>query len=313
MNKGLLILEDEGLFTKTNEYLKSFCDIYSYKDLTASIQDRVGALFVQLKYQIDPPLLKKFPQLKFVVSPTTGLNHIDLDYCEKNGIQVISLKGEGEFLSSTTATAELTWGLILSLVRQIPGAVHSATQLGVWDRNQFRGRDLSGMVLGILGYGRLGRQIKKVAEAFGMKVLVCEKEEGIQTQFGGQMEFSELGELLNKSDIVTLHIDYHEGNNKIFGKEQFESMKDGSFFINTSRGEVIDEDALLSSLEQGKLAGAAVDVLSDETQNPTGNALVNYAKTHSHLLVTPHIGGCTRDSMEKTEFFIAHKLVEHWT
>lgn len=245
--------------------------------------------------KVDKKVLNKYPKLEVVASPTTGLDHIDLKECKKRGIKVISLKEETEFLKTIPATAEHTMGLILSLVRRIPWAFDSVLS-GEWDRESFKGRDLKDKTLVVVGYGRIGKMITKYAEVFGMKVY-----------HGDRKEKKALLKVLSKADIVTLHIPL-EGNKNYFDKKCFQAMKKGSYFVNTSRGGIIDEQALLEALK-GRIAGAALDVVQGEPEvNPE---LLEYALDNDNLLLTCHIGGCTVESMTATEKFIAEKVKKY--
>jgi D-3-phosphoglycerate dehydrogenase len=145
--------------------------------------------------------------------------------------------------------------------------------------------------------------------AFGMRVLACDPakrpndvEEGV--------ELMSLQDMLSRADLVTLHVNLTPQTEAFFGATEFERLKKGAWFINTARGELVDESALLSALETGRLAGAALDVLARESSTGMGeHPLVRYARTHCNLLITPHIGGCTYESVQKTEEFLAGKLV----
>jgi len=245
--------------------------------------------------------------LKIIVTPTTGLNHIDLREAQRQDIKVLSLQGETEFLNDIRATAEHTVGLMLSLLRRIPSAVVDVKK-GGWDRDRFKGRELYGKTIGIVGYGRLGRIVGKYLQAFDARILAHEPHINQKATDSGISTVG-LDDLLQNSDIVTLHVSLSDRTRSFFGKEQFSKMKPGAWFINTARGELIDETALLDALRSGQLAGAAVDVLCGEQHDGKMNhPLVAYAREHDNLLITPHIGGCTVESMEKTEVFMARKL-----
>jgi phosphoglycerate dehydrogenase-like enzyme len=231
------------------------------------------------------------PQVKTIASNTTGNDHIDVSYCKEHGIRVITLEND-PIRYELTAVAELTIGLIIALTRNLIPARESVLR-GRWNRYPFGGpKMLSRMSAAIIGSdGRIGRMVFERLKSFGI--------------FSWQIDlkYGPGGCFLGLSDIVTVHVP-REGNEGLFNKYFFENMKDGSYFINTSRGEIVDEDALLWALESGKLAGAATDVLSGEFApgfDVKNNKLVQYAQTHSNLIITPHIGGSTKDSWEMTE------------
>lgn len=264
------------------------------------------AIMVRLGHSIDAELIQNAPDLKYIVSPTTGLDHIDLETAAKKGIKVLSLKGEVEFLRSIPATAELTWGLLLSLIRWIPSAVRSVNE-GKWQRDDFRGNDLAGKCLGILGYGRIGEKIAKYGLAFGMEVWVYDPR---NEQNDNRVHYaSSVEHLFLKCDIVSIHIPLNETTVGLIGENELMKMKAGSWLINTSRGQVIQESALIKALDSGVLRGAALDVVCGEVEGSVFTSpLLEYARSHDNLLITPHIGGATTESMEGTEIFMAKKF-----
>lgn len=267
----------------------------------------VEVLWVRLRNRIDAEIISQAPQLRFILSATTGLNHIDLVAAEHLGIRVLSLRGEMGFLRGIRATAEHTVALILSLLRCLPTAVQHV-QSGGWNRDLFWGHELHGKNVGIIGYGRLGHIVGEYLGLFGARVMVTDPTVSPQSLAPG-VRLMTLDSLLEQADIITIHADLNDNTKRFFGPEQFAKIKNGAWFVNTARGELIDEAALLEALEKGHLTGAAVDVLTNESSGGMGtNSLVRYAKTHDNLLITPHIGGCTFESVEKTEIFLAEKL-----
>lgn len=266
------------------------------------------AVIVRLAHRVDDEIMEKGTRLRAVVTATTGLNHIDLEAAERRGIAVLSLRGETRFLDSVTSTAEHTWGLILALARNIPRA-HASVLARQWDRDRFRGVELSGRTLGIIGYGRLGRIVAEYGLAFRMRVLAADP--GVERVPEAVCKVS-LEELLQQSDVVSVHVPWSESTAGLIAGRELAMMKPGSYLVNTSRGGIIDEDALLRALETGPLAGAALDVLQDEHSGRhdwmQDNRLIAYAAGNDNLLITPHIGGATFDAMRKTEIFMAKKL-----
>ncbi|MBA9076976.1 NAD(P)-dependent oxidoreductase [Rufibacter quisquiliarum] len=268
-------------------------------------------LFVKLGVHIDAQVFSLLPKLRYIVTPTTGLTHIDTGQAEQNGVTVVSLKGETEFLKQIRSTAEHTWALLLALCRNIVPAHYDITHEGNWRRNPFLCTELDGKTIGIIGYGRLGKIVAGYANAFGMKVLVTDADS--QAVQHSLYENTPLEVVLQTADIISLHIPANEQNIKFISEEHFSMMKEGVLFINTARGEVVDEDALLFALESGKVAGAALDVLDGDSSwdglLPSDNALFKYAREHSNVLLTPHIGGYGRESIERTRDFIVDKFL----
>lgn len=266
-------------------------------------------LFVRLAYQIDAQLLDSAPKLQFVVSPTTGLDHIDLAYLASRNIQIISLRGERAFLDTIQATSEFTWGLLLSLMRNIPSS-HQSLLNGVRDRDQFKGFELHEKSIGIVGFGRIGSKIANYAEAFGMNILAYDNDESIEVE--GVTFVDHLETLIEKADILSIHLPLTPQTHQIFDDNLLSKLKTGSFLVNTARGDLLDHEALLRLLNSGQLAGAALDVLPEERVKNSEiiKKLTTYASNNSNLILSPHLGGATFESMEKTELFVTDKVIE---
>jgi len=230
--------------------------------------------------------LHDFPKLKVIGCNMTSIEHLPLDDCKKKGIKVISLKGETEFLEGITSTAEHTIGLMIALMRNYKGAFVSIYR----DRDEFKGHTLKGKMLGIIGYGRIGRQMKGIAIGLGMDIYAVDQRDQYQ-------------EILKQSDIVSLHIPLQD-NEGFFTKEMFKQMKPTAYFINTSRSNIVEEGALLWALENKEIVGAAVDFVDD-------SELIEYAYKNDNLILTNHLGGNTFEDREKTEEFIENKVNEY--
>ena len=263
-------------------------------------------LIVRLAHQVDGKIIDRAECLKAIVTATTGLDHIDVAYAETKNIKVLSLRGETEFLRGIPATAEHTWALLLALVRRIPAAFQSVLA-GEWERDRFKGHDLAGKRLGILGLGRIGEMIARYGQAFNMRVVAYDPYR--KDWLPGVERASSQSELLRQSQVLSVHVPLNEETENLLGASELAQLPPGALLVNTARGQVIDEAALLAALEQGHLAGAALDVLWDErAAGPNRSLLVQYARTHDNLLITPHIGGATYESMATTEIFMARKL-----
>ena len=306
----ILVSESDRFAAEAADHLRSCAEV-SLADLSREmLLEKVGeadVLWIRLRHQIDKQVLDRAGNLRFIVSPTTGLNHIDLEEADRRGIRVISLRGEVDFLRQIRATAEHTLGLMLALIRHVPAATEHVKE-GGWDRDLFRGHELHEKTIGVVGFGRLGTIVAKYASAFDSRVLVADPNVAWDDVPEG-IEPVSLNKLLADSDVVTLHVNLCDATRGFFKREHFERMRNNSWFINTSRGELIDEAALLDALRCGRLSGAALDVLADErTSGMSGHPLVRYARENHQLLITPHIGGCTVESMAKTETFLAEKL-----
>ena len=282
MNPPLIFVAESNRFSsRALSQLRSaarveLADVHDRNDLLKNIS-ATDVLWVRLRNQIDREVMDAAPRLRAIATSTTGLNHVDVSYAQGRGIEVISLRGETEFLRNIHATGEHTLALILSLVRHLPAAARHVTE-GRWDRDVFRGRELHGKTAGIVGYGRVGRMVADYLRAFGMRVLATDPM--LKDAPGCEVEMVSLEDLLQQADLVTLHVSLTEQTRGLFGQREFAGMKNGAWFINTSRGELIDEAALLYALESGQIAGAALDVLCDErSSGMQDHPLVAYART----------------------------------
>jgi D-3-phosphoglycerate dehydrogenase / 2-oxoglutarate reductase len=275
-------------------------------DLIVAIKD-FDVLITRFGVHVDKEIIRAGSRLKAIVTAATGVDHIDVGEASEHGIEVLSLRGETEFLKNVHASAEHTWALLMALVKKIPAAVKSVEQ-GEWNRDLFRGHEFFGKVLGVVGYGRIGEKVTSYGLAFGMSVLVYDPYRSQVPPPVKKCSF--LKDLLISSDVVSLHVPLNDETKLMIGKTELRMMRPGAYLINTSRGMIIDEEALLEALSREKIGGAAVDVLSNESNlgEKKLHPMVEYAKMHTNLLITPHIGGATHESMEKTEIFMAEKL-----
>jgi D-3-phosphoglycerate dehydrogenase len=246
-----------------------------------------------LHVRLDAAAIDAAKRLKLIVTPSTGLDHIDLAAAERRGVAVLSLKDDKDFLNSLTATAELAWALLLCVFRRLPWAVQAA-HAGDWARDRFRGHQLSGKTLGVVGYGRLGRMVAEFGKAFRMRV--------IATDIGGVtpapgVELMPLAKLLPRADVVSVHVHLTDQTRGLIGRDQFHLMRPRAVLINTSRGAIVDEAALLDALHSGALLGAGLDVIDGEWRTDLAqHPLIRYAAAHENLVISPHIGGVTYES-----------------
>lgn len=242
----------------------------------------VGIIAGTEKYDCD--ILEKLTGLKAISRCGAGMDNIDLDAAKCLAIKVYNTPD-----AQTLAVAELTIGLILALLRKIP-IMDREMHMGSW--NKRIGYLLSDKKVGLIGLGRIGRKVAEMLNIMGVVVfyadlIVKEKETGLFHR----MEFKEL---LKESDIISLHLSYSEDNYKLLGREEFSLMKRGAFFVNCSRGSIVDEEALYSSLKEGKLEGAAIDVFEQE---PYYGRL----KELDNVILTPHIGSYAKEARIKME------------
>jgi phosphoglycerate dehydrogenase-like enzyme len=283
--------------------------------LSQNILETASILFAPLGYFFGNEIFSQAPRLKIIATNTTGVPHIDMDAAAAKNIKVISLKDEQEFLRTITPTAELTIGLMISVVRNIVSA-REAVLSGSWNRWHFGGTAmLSRMSLGIVGLGRLGSMVAKYASAMGMTIRYYDPFVPHPAD-SAYKRSEDLASLTGNSDIVSVHIPMNENNRHFFNKTAFQNFKKGTFLINTARGEVIDSDALIEAMGNGIIRGAAIDVLDGEfepefEQKVLSHPLVIYAQTHQNLIITPHIAGSTEDAWHLTQQHVIEEVIRN--
>lgn len=260
-------------------------------------------------YRIDAKILARASKLQVIATPSTGSNHIDIEFCERKGIRVISLK-ESPVVNQVFASSEFSFALLLAVMRKLPYAFIGARG-GFWRdaEERYRGVEFAGKMLGLIGYGRIGRNMARYALAMGMQV--CAYDPHVKISDSLVVQKSDYRAVLAAADVVAICIHLDDSTRGLVGGEWFAAMKDGAYFVNTSRGEIIDESALLDALRSGKLTAAGVDVISDEQQpNLRNHPLIEYAKANDNLIVTPHIAGLTVESETKTAMYAFGALLE---
>ena len=264
-------------------------------------------LVVRLGHEIDGSVIAAGPHLEYIGSPTTGTDHIDLLAAEARGIEVVTLRGEVEFLTTIRATPEHTWALLLALARKLPAAAVASLN-SPWDRDAFRGTELSGKRLGIFGLGRVGRIVATYGAAFQMPVFAYDTA---PVTAPGVTMVASLPDLLAESDVLLVHVPLDDGTCGALGAHELAHLPPGALLVNTARGAIIHEAALVAALRSGHIAGAAVDVLEGERglAGLPDSPFLQFAREHpDRAIVTPHIAGATWESMHRTEIFLAERL-----
>jgi D-3-phosphoglycerate dehydrogenase len=300
------IAEIENFSTEVISQLREIASVdiieTEKKDLKKCLEE-YDVFWFRLKFKIEESDFPENLKCKYIVCPVTGLDHIDLDFCKQKGITVLSLKGEKEFLKKVRATAELTMALTLSLLRKLPQAIQSVKNYQ-WQRDLFKGNEIFEKKVGIVGVGRLGTITAQYFKAFGATVYgydIVDFDESIC------IKMNSLEELASMVDILSIHVAYQPSTHHLIDTKIIQCMKSTSVLINTSRGGVIQSGALLDALQKNEIAGAALDVLENE-YDILQNKLIAYSTQNEHLLISPHIGGNTWESFEKTEMFLFNKL-----
>ena len=301
------ILEPNLFSEKAISILSEIAEVklYSHQmSLPEFLADK-EVIFVRLNYMLDAELLKSASELKYICSPTTGLNHIETEFAKAKGIEIISLKGDVDFLQTIRATPEHTFGLALALLRNYKAIISAGDDL-VWNRELFRGSELCDSTVGIVGFGRVGKQLAKYLECFGANVRIIDSDSMQYKQIGSATSVAtSIEDLITTSTLIFNCASFN--GEVIFDSKIIDLMR-GKFFINTARGEMIDENHLIARIVEKYFAGVALDVVADEQREGNKKKLLELTK-HTNLIVTPHIGGATTTSMWKTENRIVEKLL----
>lgn len=270
----------------------------------------IDAYLASASVRIDQEFLDHAPRLRVIGSPSTGTDHMDPAAIRARGITCFDIAKEFDLLNGFTATSELAFGLLLAIVRNIPQAVAAAEQ-GIWARERYSGIQLFGKTLGILGLGRLGRISARIGQGFGMRVIAHDPDPAAIAPGVEKVEFDRL---LAESDALSIHIHLRPETDGLIDAECFRRMKPSAILLNTSRGRIIDERALLDALRSGDIAGAGLDVIDGEWLSPEelyAHPLVAYARGNANLVLVPHIGGSTRESIYGARVFMARKVADH--
>jgi len=234
--------------------------------------------------------------LKIIGRPGVGLDNIDREAAKEKGIEVVNSPE-----ASTIAVTELVLGSLIALFRNIHHADRTMRN-GKWERSKFMGNELFGKTLGIVGFGRIGREVGIRARAFGMDVLAHDPNITAEDAREFNAEYAELDELLEKADIITLHVPLMESTRNLIDEERLGIMKDSAVIVNMSRGGVINEDALYNALKNGKIKGAVLDVF--EKEPPEGSPFLGL----ENVVLTPHLGASTDEAQVNAGTVVVEKI-----
>lgn len=259
------------------------------------------------KYRIDKSLLKLSKDLKCIVTPSTGTNHIDLEECKKRGISVISLSGT-KFVNKIYASSEFTFMLALIMMKKLLLGMNEVKNYN-WRKNEknFRGFEIYGKKIAIIGMGRIGKNLSRYFRSFGAKINAYDIK---KIKIPKYINFHKnIEDAIKDAKIVFICVKLNKNSYKLINKKIFNLMNNETILINTSRGEVIDEKELIHSLKYNKIESAAIDVLSEEHMlSKKKNKLIEYSKRHSNLLITPHMAGVSYDSETKAAKFAIKEM-----
>lgn len=292
--------------TKTLTDHWNLVSVLPIRELVFSEMSTAFAYISSASLRVDKEFIDASPLLEVIASPSTGKDHIDIELLKSRGIVLLDISKEFALLDEFTATSELAFTLLLALVRNLLPAVENANN-GIWSREKLSGTQLYGKTFGILGFGRLGKISAKIANGFGMKVIAHD----IVNFEAANVNNVSFSELLSTSDVLSVHIHLNDKNIGFLGKDEFNQMKPNSILLNTSRGKIIDEAALLEALQKKMIAGAGLDVVDGEwlsKKDLIQHPLIAYARKNENLIIVPHIGGSTYESITGARVFIAQKL-----
>lgn len=272
-------------------------------DLYQALIDADALLDASMKVRITDTMIGSAKGLKVISCATTGSDHIDRKSALSRKISVFTLKEDRDLLNNITPAAELSWALLMACARQLVPAIEHVRS-GQWVREEFPSIMLNGKQLGIIGCGRIGSWMANYANAFGMTVVGFDP---YLSQFPNNIRPTPLKEIFEQSQFVSVHVHLSEETKLLVSADLIASANPGLILINTSRGPVVDQDALLSALKSGRIGGAGLDVLTGEPEIES-HPLVNYAKSHNNLLITPHCGGYSPDALKVVCAHAAKKI-----
>ena len=295
------ILLTDGLEKEGREILEKSGQVDNLKDITPEeLLQKIGgydAVIVRGRTKLTPEVFAAAGSLKVAGRAGVGVDNINLEAAKNKGVTVVNSP-----LAATIAVAELTLGLMLSLVRDIARA-DAGMKEGNWLKKELRGTEISGKTLGVIGFGRIGAAVAERARAFGMEVIAFDpllNAEEIKKRGGKPVS---LEDLLAGSDFISLHIPLTPDSKNMINADAFDKMKPGVRIICAARGGVIDEEALLNALNTGKVSGAALDVFSTEPPGKTG------LTSHPKVVGTPHIGAETSEAQLRAALDISTEVI----
>ena len=269
----------------------------SEDELVEAVAD-ISALVVRSQTRVTPKVIEAAPKLEVIGRAGVGVDNIDLDVATERGVIVVNAP-----LANTVSAAEHAFGLMLAMARNVPQAVASL-KAGEWERSRYQGVELAGHTLGIVGLGRVGTEVATRARAFEMRVIAYDPFVSAERASGLGIEIVGLEKLLANSDFVSLHTTLYEGTRGLINDEHLALMKPTARIINTARGELVDEQALFDAVESGQIAGAAIDVFSEEP------AIGNVLTTSDRIVATPHLAASTVEAQDRAAVAVAEQVLE---
>jgi len=260
--------------------------------------------------QVSRDVLGQLENLKFIATRSTGFDHIDLDYCKNHNILISNVPAYGSH-----TVAEYTFALLLCLIRKVYNSYHRVRELGSFSLEGLQGEELFGKTLGVIGTGKIGTEVIKIAKGFAMKVIAYDKYPKEELAQELDFKYVSLEELLSNADIITLHVPYNKETHHLLNEDNLSKTKNGVYIINTARGGIIETQALYQALKKGQIGGAALDVLEEEgdlkeeqrilleKENIPPDKLKTLLANHifidlDNVIISPHNAFNTKEALE---------------
>lgn len=247
------------------------------------------------KVYIGREVIDAAKRLRVICTASTGTNHIDKTYAAERGLMILALTEEREVISRISSTAELAFALTMAGLRHVVRS-HNAVLTGEWDYTRYIGRQMNCLTIGVIGYGRLGSMYARYCQAFDSQILVYDPYKTIDCD--GLQQVDELSVILRESDVVAIHVHVTDETLGMMNAACFAQMKKDVLLVNTSRGDIVNELDLVSFLRANPQARVATDVLADEIRHRLSSPLLQYAHESQQVIITPHIGGMSREAQE---------------
>lgn len=280
--------------------------VQTQEDLADSIGRAVALVDAAVTVRVDANVLDDATQLRVISCASTGTDHIDHVKCAERGIAIRTISEDKGLIRNLTPAAEMTWGLVLACARRIVSA-HQDVLANRWQRSKFPGVMLRGKQLGVVGCGRIGQWVARYGNAFGMRVVAYDP---YLASWPKGIERVPLQDLVQTSDVITVHVPLSDETKNLLNDDILRTAKPGSILVNTSRGEILDEHSLVAALLEGRVGAVGVDVLRGEP-DVEGNPLLEYARTHENVVITPHCGGYSLEAVELVTRSAAAKVREY--
>jgi len=285
LTKGKVFLSEESTKDQVKELL-----------LTHNI-DTILCNPNQQTYKIDKELLEG-TKVTLINTCSTGMNHIDVNYCNNSNITIYSLTKDMELINDLPSTSELAFGLMLSLLRNIPECNNHVSRY-YWDYTQFMGRQVKDLTIGIIGYGRLGKMMYNFCKAFGANIKI----------YDPYIDYNcSLEKMFKECDVISLHVHVTNETKYMINKSLLGLAKKDLYIINTSRGEIVNEIDIVNALSTKKLTGYGADVIENEFGDITKSPIIKAMNQGENIIITPHVGGMTIEGQTKAYTWAINKL-----